>query len=260
MRVLDLFPCLFAIISLSSQENQLKPISPNNSSLFFQPQSCPTIIMSTDGNYTQLSNVANDDDIDPEYVKIYMMTKLTEEEEQTYLKSIDGTVGQDEGSWVHPKLVPWTSDTHGTTDTDLLQYYKKIKEEEGSESEFFSFFADRKSVDEGGTILVDRAWYALCTSKKARDNGIEMTSKRWMSMPGYSEDLMDLALQRGIVWGRETGAQWKSDWMNLDVSNMDTGELLEDEFEILLDPEWDAAPFLAKLREELDKTQDHEES
>ncbi|EQB51767.1 hypothetical protein CGLO_08653 [Colletotrichum gloeosporioides Cg-14] len=81
--------------------------------------------MSAEGNYTQLSNVANDDDIDPEHIKIYMMTKLTEEEEQKYLKSIDGTVGQDEGSWVHPKLVPWTSDTDGIPDKDLLEYYKK---------------------------------------------------------------------------------------------------------------------------------------
>ncbi|KAI8271051.1 hypothetical protein K4K58_004054 [Colletotrichum sp. SAR11_239] len=224
--------------------------------------------MSAEGNYTQLSNVANDDDIDAEYVKIYMMTKLTEEEEQKYLKSIDGTVGQDEGSWVHPKLVPWTSDTDGTTDKDLLQYYKKVKEEEGSEAEFYGFFADRKSVEEGGTILVDRAWYALCTSKKAseqisklaRDNGIEMTAKDWMSMPGYAEDLMDLALERGIVWGREAGSQWKSDWMNLDVSNMDTGELLEDEFEIVLDPDWDAASFWGRLREELDKSKEQEES
>ncbi|KAJ0333769.1 hypothetical protein COL922a_010529 [Colletotrichum nupharicola] len=171
--------------------------------------------MSAEGNYTQLSNVANDDDIDPEHVKIYMMTKLTEEEEQKYLKSIDGT-----------------------------------------------------SVEEEGTILVDRAWYALCTSKKAseqisklaRDNGIEMTAEQWMSMPGYAEDLMDLALERGIVWGREVGAQWKSDWMNLDVSNMDTGELLEDEFEIVLDPEWDAASFLERLREELEKRKEQEES
>ncbi|KAE9581516.1 hypothetical protein CGCF415_v009909 [Colletotrichum fructicola] len=224
--------------------------------------------MSAEGDYTQLSNVANDDDIDAEYVKIYMMIKLTEEEEQKYLKSIDGTVGQDEGSWVHPKLVPWTSDTDGIPDKDLLEYYKGIKEEEGSESEFYGFFADRKSVEEGGTILVDRAWYALCTSKKAseqiselaRDNGIEMTAKDWMSMPGYAEDLMDLALERGIVWGREAGAQWKSDWMNLDVSNMDTGELLEDKFEILLDLEWNSAPFLERLREELEKTRDHGES
>lgn len=224
--------------------------------------------MSAEGNYTQLSDVANGDDTDPEYVKIYMMTKLTEDEEQKYLKSIDGTVGQDEGSWVHPKLVPWPSDIDGTTEKDLLQYFKKVKAEDKSESEFYGFFADRKSVEEGGTILVDRASYALCTSKKAteqisklaRDNGIDLNAERWMLVSDFADDLMDLALERGIVWGREAGAQWKTDWMNLDVSNMDTGELLDDEFEILLDPEWDAAPFLGRLREELEKTKEREEN
>ncbi|KAF9878289.1 hypothetical protein CkaCkLH20_04327 [Colletotrichum karsti] len=207
-------------------------------------------------------------DIEPVYIKIYMLTKLTPEEEKTYLAAITAPLEEDvDDSWVRPSLVPWPCDTDGSVETDLLRLYKQRttpNPEDDNCVRPFCFFADRQSVEEGGTILVDRDLYTLRISKEASERhsaladeaGIELPARDWSRMLALMERVSEEMLGWGVAWGREPGACWRPSWMNLDISNMMMRELVEfhgGEVKILRDPEWDSGPFVRKLKVELEK-------
>lgn len=101
-----------------------------------------------------------------------MLTKLTEDEEKRYLDIL--TAPQYDWDWVHPRLVPWTFDGEGTVDEDILPLYKDIIDEQT-----FCFFADRQSVQEGGTILVDPIRAHACLFQGGNGVDLEAGREKW---------------------------------------------------------------------------------
>ncbi|KAL0934442.1 uncharacterized protein CTRU02_211241 [Colletotrichum truncatum] len=209
------------------------------------------------------------EEIPQEYVKIYLLTKLTPSEEANYLKAISEPVDGFDDSWLHPQLVEWTSKTDGTLEKDMLHLYKKREAEREREYNAFYYFADRKSVDEGSTILVDRDFGTSELVKEAgellfklaSDNGIELPAVDWSNMDDELEGLVGEMVSWGVAWGRERGPSWKSSWTNLDIGNMNIIELVElhgGEVKLLMDPDWDCESLLTRLRTYSVKTRENE--
>ncbi|KAF6837668.1 hypothetical protein CMUS01_04938 [Colletotrichum musicola] len=197
------------------------------------------------------------------FVKIYMLTKLTKAEEKNFLAAITAP-DVEPLEWVKPELVRWGSDADGTVHDDLLPLYKKRAAEEGKDARPFCFFADRQSVEEGGTIVAGRDWYTLCHSEEARrlmleradEHGVELPGRDRRVLNGLERGLEGELVKRGVVWGREPGPAWMLDWANLDVVNMTLSEIVEfhgGEVQVLIEPEWDVEMFVKRLREEVEK-------
>ncbi|KAF6788762.1 hypothetical protein CSOJ01_14943 [Colletotrichum sojae] len=197
------------------------------------------------------------------FVKIYMLTKLTDAEEENFLAAITAP-DVEPLEWVKPELVRWGSDVDATVHDDLLPLYKKRAAEEGKDARPFCFFADRRSVEEGGTIVAGRDWYTLCHSQEARRLMLEMADEHGVELPGRDRGVLNRLerelkgdlVKRGVVWGREPGPAWRLDWANLDVVNMMLSEIVEfhgNEVQVLVDSEWDVEMFVKRLGEEVEK-------
>lgn len=117
---------------------------------------------------------------------------------------------------------------------------------------------------DGGTIVANRGWYALCNSEKAngqlyklcKDNDVQITGGGCRNIDGLLEDPTNEVSNRGVAWGRQPGLQWKSSFVNMVIENMGLVELAEmhgEGIHILEDPEWDANAFLTRLKEELER-------
>lgn len=125
-----------------------------------------------------------------EFVKIYMLTPLTEEEEKHFLEqinptSVDGDTDYDSTvQWIVPQLVHWTSQKDGSVEQDLLPLFKKHCNDTGNKAGEQVWLADRQSVDEGSTIVAHRDWYSMGIStdagefysKLAAEHGIEISA------------------------------------------------------------------------------------
>ncbi|KAK7438502.1 hypothetical protein Landi51_11586 [Colletotrichum acutatum] len=208
--------------------------------------------------------------MDYDFVPVYMLTKLTKEEEETFTAAIstleEGVAEKDD--YLRPKLVYWTSDVDGIVEKDLLPMNKKLELEIKLESQpYFFFYADRKSVEDGGTIVAGHDWGTLCISKKAnrkftkfcQERDISLPRGGWKGMDAIIVELTEEIIPWGVTWGRQPGPSWKSAYQNLDLNNMQMSELIDmhgEEINILEDAEWDAQAFAQRLREELDKIKD----
>ncbi|OHF03075.1 hypothetical protein CORC01_01459 [Colletotrichum orchidophilum] len=209
------------------------------------------------------------DKIPYEFVPVYMLTKLTDEEEKTFVSIIaareEGVAEEDD--YVRPKLVYWTADADGTIENDLVPLHRKLEAESELDYHSFFFYADRKSVEDGGTILASRDWGTLCISKTAtqkftkfcKEKDIKLPRGGWSHIDGLIVNLTKDIITWGVTWGRQPGPQWKSSHQNLDLANMQMSELIEmhgEQVQILEDDEWDAQGFSERLRKELDKIKD----
>ncbi|EXF72984.1 hypothetical protein CFIO01_04690 [Colletotrichum fioriniae PJ7] len=210
------------------------------------------------------------DTIEYDFVPVYMLTKLTKEEEETFTSAISALEEDvaEEDDYLRPKLVHWTSDVDGTVENDLLPMNKKLESENTLESQsHFFFYADRKSVEDGGTIVAGHDWGTLCISRRAnqkftkfcQDRGISLPRRGWKDMDAIIVELTEEIITWGMTWGRQPGPSWKSAYQNLDLNNMQMSELIDmhgEKINILEDVEWDAQTFEKRLREELDKIKD----
>ncbi|KAK1471385.1 hypothetical protein CTAM01_16545 [Colletotrichum tamarilloi] len=210
------------------------------------------------------------DTIEYDFVPVYMLTKLTNEEEEAFTSAIsaleEGVAEEDD--YLRPKLVHWTSDVDGTVEKDLLPMNKKLELETALESQsHFFFYADRKSVEDGGTIVAGHDWGTLCISRRAnqrftkfcQERGISLPTGGWKSMDAIIVQLTEEIITWGVTWGRQPGPSWKSAYQNLDLNNMQMSELIGmhgEEINVLEDSDWDAQTFEKRLREELDKIKD----
>ncbi|KAL2877181.1 hypothetical protein SGCOL_007576 [Colletotrichum sp. CLE4] len=203
-----------------------------------------------------------------DFVTVYMLTKLTKEEE-TFTSAIsapeEGVAEEDD--YLRPKLVHWTSDVDGTVEKDLLPLNKKFASESTLKSQSFFFYADRKSVEDGGTIVAGHDWGTLCISKRAnqkfskfcQERDISLPRGGWKEMDAFIVALTEQIITWGVTWGRQPGPYWKSAYQNLDLNNMQMSELIDmhgEEIHILEDADWDAQTLEKRLREELDKIKD----
>ncbi|UQC90616.1 uncharacterized protein CLUP02_16146 [Colletotrichum lupini] len=181
-----------------------------------------------------------------DFVPVYMLTKLTNEEEKAFTSAISALeeVVAEEDDYLRPKLVHWTSDV------------------DESQSHFF-FYADRRSVEDGGTIVAGHDWGTLCISRRAnqrftnfcQERGISLPTGGWKSMDAIIVQLTEEIITWGVTWGRQPGPSWKSAYQNLDLNNMQMSELIGmhgEEINVLEDSDWDAQTFEKRLREELD--------
>ncbi|KAK1710679.1 hypothetical protein BDP67DRAFT_520538, partial [Colletotrichum lupini] len=200
-----------------------------------------------------------------DFVPVYMLTKLTNEEEKAFTSAISALeeVVAEEDDYLRPKLVHWTSDVDGTVEKDLLPMNKKLELETTLESQsHFFFYADRRSVEDGGTIVAGHDWGILCISRRAnqrftkfcQERGISLPTGGWKSMDAIIVQLTEEIVTWGVTWGRQPGPSWKSAYQNLDLNNMQMSELIGmhgEEINVLEDSDWDAQTFEKRLREEL---------
>ncbi|KAI3557303.1 hypothetical protein CABS01_10851 [Colletotrichum abscissum] len=210
------------------------------------------------------------DTIEYDFVPVYMLTKLINQEEKAFTSAISALeeVVAEEDDYLRPKLVHWTSDVDGAVEKDLLPMNKKLELETTLESESnFFFYADRRSVEDGGTIVAGHDWGTLCISRRAnqrftkfcQERGISLPTGGWKSMDAIIVQLTEEIITWGVTWGRQPGPSWKSAYQNLDLNNMQMSELIgmhDEEINVQEDSDWDAQTFEKRLREELDKIKD----
>lgn len=197
---------------------------------------------------------------DDKFVKIYMLTKLTDAEEEKFLAALRAPAPSGNLGWVKPELVRWGSDADGTARDDLLRLYKKHTAEEGKNPSGFCFFADRRSVEEGGTIVAGADWERASSEEVGGRLVLEMADKHGVELLGRDGEALarlqwDLSFElaaREVSWGRVPAQTWKTDWANLDVVEMSLAEIIRSrgsEVQVLVDPEWDAESFVKRLKE-----------
>lgn len=209
-------------------------------------------------------------DIPDQFVKIHLLTPLTAAEEASFLSAITQPRDKYDDDYIKPVLVPWPSPTPGSVESDLVPLYKRLLAARGEdEYHTFFYFADRRSISEGSTIIAERDWYSICISdvasqqlsKIADEEGIELPTRDWHEMDGVAEALTDEIIERGVAWGREKGSCWRASFANLDIGNMSMWELVDEvhggKTEVLLDPEWDRGPFVRRLREEMGRLKEN---
>jgi hypothetical protein len=96
--------------------------------------------------------------LEDRFVKIYLLTRLTEEERTAYLATFQTQIGDNPGlTWVKPQLVDWAPEQEdGSVEGgDLLRLFKQNKLADPEEARF-QYLADRHSVDTGTVILASR--------------------------------------------------------------------------------------------------------
>lgn len=203
-----------------------------------------------------------------QFLKIYLLTHLAEEERAAYLSKIHGGMkskGADDS--IKPQLVDWPpkQEDGSVEGGDLLRLYKQHEaaaDPDGAAG--FQYFADRESVDTDTVIHADRDDYTLIFSPEtvreitrlAGEHGISI-SESGGEMDGIADALADDLLRRGVMWGRIPISGLWSSWCNLYVANMGANEIIElfgGSVGFLRDPEWDSGGFLEKMRGELRKT------
>lgn len=157
------------------------------------------------------------EEFEDEFFQIYMLTKLTDDEEKNFIATLLASEDGFDNDYLKPRLVHWASDEGGSIH-DVLPLFKKRKAEKENVHGPFYFFADRKSVDNGG-VMTDRDWYTLCISeevcdalsKLCKENNVQGTEleEYWTSKEAIIEDLTEELITRGIVWGRHPGSAWR---------------------------------------------------
>lgn len=215
---------------------------------------------------SQIVNMVPQDRIKDRFIKIYLLTHLTENERTAYLATFQNQIGDDLGlTWVKPQLIDWPSgqQREGSVEGgDLLRLFKQNKLADPVDARF-QYFADRESVDSGTVIVAHRDAYTMLHSPQtareitdlAAGSGITLPAEDWTKMDAVVENLMDDLTGRGVAWGRIPIRQWRLSWCNFDISNMSEDEFIEyicgGSSRILRDPDWDSDSFLEKLREEV---------
>lgn len=211
-------------------------------------------------------------------LKIYLLTRLTEEERTAYLSKLQRGIESDGGGGsIKLHLVDWPAEQEADGSVeggDLLRLYKQHEAEEYKAADpdgaaLFQYFADRQSVDTDTVIQADRDWYTLICSDGAEeeitklveeDGGISLSEVDW-HVEGAAETFGDDLLRRGVTWGRiPVGGLWSS-WCNLDLGNMGADEIIElfgGSMAVSRDPGWDAGVFLEKVREEVRKMKEEQ--
>ncbi|KXH65749.1 hypothetical protein CSAL01_05546 [Colletotrichum salicis] len=106
-----------------------------------------------------------------DFVPVYMLTKLTKEEEEIFTSAISAP---EEDDYLRPKLVHWTSDVDVSVEKDLLPMNKKLESESMLEFQSFFFYADRKSVEDSGTIVAGHDWGTLYLNNMQMSELIDM--------------------------------------------------------------------------------------
>lgn len=210
--------------------------------------------------------MAHQNELEDRFVKIYLLTHLTEEEQSAYLATFQNEVGDDPGlTWVKPQFIDWPrGQAEGSIEGgEMLRLFKQNISADPEGTNFqFQYFADRQSVDSSTVIVAHRDAYTMLHSDQtareitdlAAESGITLP-ENWAEMDAVVENLMDDLTGRGVAWGRIPISQWRSSWCNFDISNMGEDEFIEycgdGSSRILRDPEWDSGSFVEKLREEV---------
>lgn len=210
--------------------------------------------------------MAQHNELEDRFVKIYLLTHLTEEEHTAYLATFQNQVGDDPGlTWVKPQFIDWPSgQAEGSVEGgEMLRLFKQniLADPDGTSFQF-QYFADRQSVDSSTVIVAHRDAYTMLHSDQtareitdlAAESGITLP-ENWAEMDAVVENLMEDLTGRGVAWGRIPISQWRSSWCNFDISNMGEDEFIEyvcgGSSRIVRDPEWDEGSFVEKLREEV---------
>ncbi|KAF3763641.1 hypothetical protein M406DRAFT_108678 [Cryphonectria parasitica EP155] len=210
-------------------------------------------------------------------VPIYCLTTLTQAEQDSLLAALENERSDDNAEpldFVKPKLVPWTEEKDGDIG-DLYRLYRKLIQDADEKSriyEFF-FFVDRAclgTAKEGETktnktqiILAQPDAYTLQYSPATvtemqtllRTHGSGVLPE-WDE--GLAEELDREMLLRALTYGRLPVGMWRDAWANLDIANMDMGEMVEGfggdgeekgVIERVDDPAWDGEAFVRRVEE-----------
>ncbi|KPM39549.1 hypothetical protein AK830_g7005 [Neonectria ditissima] len=185
----------------------------------------------------------------PERVGLYCLTKLSPEQESSILNSLGS------GDMSDPFLIPWTSDEDGNLD-DLHRLYKSVQRETEGGSWTFVFFVDRESLSEDSIILAKPDAYRLVYSREGAHELDAILKEHSSSLPSVDDELADIfiddLLDRALTYGRIKKENFETAWANLDIDNMDVGELVEESggtLQLIEDPDWDAKAFVRKAEE-----------
>lgn len=197
-----------------------------------------------------------------EFINIFLLTHLTEEERTAYLDMFQHNV-EDDLDWIKPQFIEWPSEqAEGSIEGgDLLHLFKKTLSDD-PEGADFQYFADRQSIDSGTVILAHRDPYTMLHSPETAQDITKLAARGGVTLPGdwtrmnrVVDKLMDNLTDRGVAWGRIPISEWRSSWCNADMGNMHEHEFIEDcggSNSILTDPEWNSDGFLENLRREVE--------
>ncbi|KAK7409661.1 hypothetical protein QQX98_008176 [Neonectria punicea] len=180
-----------------------------------------------------------------ERVGLYCLTKFNAEQESAILDALSGDLAE-------PFLIPWTDDKDGNLD-DIYRLYKSVERSPEGGSGSFVFFLDRETLLDSSVIVAQLDMYTLVFSPEAAQEVDHLIKEHSSSLPGLddvlAESLIDDLSDRALTYGRVKAEDFQSTWANLDIANMDVGELVELSGYTLRripNPEWDAKGFLTK--------------
>jgi len=168
--------------------------------------------------------------------------------------------------WVKPQFVPWASDTDGT-EADMLRIHKQPRKDAENVWSSACFFVDRQTLHDGSFVVTSPDGYALAFSEQAAADAQQLVRDlQWDSIDydideGYRDAAFDEFIRRALTYGRIPASKFSSVWANLDIANMDVGELVEmhgGSLKLIPDPGWDATLFLKKV-EQAKKARDRDE-
>ena len=197
----------------------------------------------------------------PMSVPIYCLTKSKPSEEESLTAKIVNEDNKDL-HWVIPEFIPWSLDSDGTQ-TDMLRIHKQM----WTPNMGFFFFVDKQSLQDNSIIVTARDVYTLVYSDEAAAYAQQLVKEVQRHSIDYEidEGLRDSAWkefrQRALTYGRVPASAFRTVWANLDIANMDQGELVGmygGSLKLIPDPEWDGAKFLTQI-EGLKRQRDRDE-
>lgn len=153
--------------------------------------------------------MAPEDGPENEFIKIFLLMQLTEEERRAYLGRFQDRV-EDDLDWIKPHFIEWPpGQTEGSTeDGDLLRLFKTTLSDGVAEAEF-QYFVDRQSVDSGTVIPAHRDPCTMLHSTEAARGITKPVAEVRITLPGdwalmerVFSKLMDELTNRGVAWGR----------------------------------------------------------
>ncbi|KAK7422175.1 hypothetical protein QQZ08_009643 [Neonectria magnoliae] len=178
-------------------------------------------------------------------VGLYSLAKFNAEQESSILEALSGDLAE-------PFIIPWTDDKDGNLD-DIYRLYKSVEHSPEGGSWTFVFFLDREALLDNSVIIAKLDMYTLVFSQETAQEVDHLIKEHSSSLPGLddalAESLIDDLSDRALTYGRVKAEDFQTTWANLDIANMDVGELVEFSGYTLRripNPEWDAKGFLRK--------------
>ncbi|KAH8166859.1 hypothetical protein CIB48_g1385 [Xylaria polymorpha] len=204
-----------------------------------------------------------------EHVPIYCLTKLSESEKATYQKALNRDEQED---YIKIEFVDLTQDIDG----DMEDMYRIWTENNGRESNyFFAFFVDRFGVNDTSVIIAQPDSYTLIYSDEAQAWAQELVNRQLIthgeepnSILVYDATMEQAevkqdALGRALNYGRIHAGDMKLTWCNLNLANMNIGELVTMDRECMVagggvlhtleNKKWDKEAFGKRLYEVMKK-------